>query len=132
MPDTGPGPVWRAGASETWPVGHTGINALGLQLSRLEPEPDRVERGLAQLVLSLVELLRELMERQALRRFEAGALSDEQVEQLGASLFRLAQRMEQLKAVFELSDDDLNLRFGAPGDLLAGTTVRPTDRRDDV
>lgn len=121
MYDTDSVPFWRADACEEWPAGRPISDVLGRQLGRLEPDPDRVERGLAQLVLSLVELLRELMERQALRRFEAGTLSDEQVEQLGASLFRLAQRMEQLKAVFELSDEDLNLRFDAPGDLPAGS-----------
>jgi hypothetical protein len=73
---------------------------------------DRLERGLAQLVLTVVELLRKLMERQALRRVDAGLLEPEQVERLGLALDRLERQMDELKERFEVDDDDLTLRLG--------------------
>jgi hypothetical protein len=85
---------------------------------RIEADPETVERGLAQLVLTLVELLRQLMERQALARMEQGTLDDDQVERLGLTFMRLAERMEELKAEFGLQDTDLNLNLGPLGDLL--------------
>jgi hypothetical protein len=85
---------------------------------RINADPERVERGLAQLVLTLVELLRQLMERQALRRMEQGTLSDEEVERLGETFMKLEQRMEELKREFGLEDRDLNLSLGPLGDLL--------------
>ena len=85
---------------------------------RLDADPENVERGLAQLVLTLVELLRQLMERQALRRVEAGRLDDETVERLGRTLMALEERMEELKATFGLRDEDLNLDLGPLGRLL--------------
>ena len=75
-------------------------------------------RGLAQLVLTLVELLRQLMERQAIRRVEGGGLSDEQIDRLGEALMALEERMEQLKGEFGLRDEDLNLNLGPLGNLL--------------
>lgn len=85
---------------------------------RVDADPERVERGLAQLVLTLVELLRQLMERQALRRMEGGTLTDEEVERLGETFMKLAQRMEELKAEFGLEDRDLNLDLGPLGRLI--------------
>jgi hypothetical protein len=85
---------------------------------RAEPDPDDVARGLAQLVLTLIELLRQLMERQAIRRVDAGGLSEEQVERLGQALMALEQRMEELKEEFGLADEDLNLDLGPLGRLL--------------
>src|SRR5207248_11714609 len=85
---------------------------------RIGADPEKVERGLAQLVLTLIELLRQLMERQALRRMEQGTLDDDQVERLGLTFMRLAERMEELKAEFGLRDSDLNLNLGPLGDLL--------------
>jgi hypothetical protein len=85
---------------------------------RADADPDNVERGLAQLVLTLIELLRQLMERQALRRVEAGDLEDEAVERLGQTLMALADRMEELKRAFGLRDEDLNLNLGPLGRLL--------------
>ena len=86
---------------------------------RIEAE-DRahVERGLAQLVLTLIELVRQLMERQAIRRIEAGGLTDEQIERLGQTLMALEERMEELKEHFELTEGDLNLNLGPLGRLL--------------
>jgi hypothetical protein len=85
---------------------------------RVDADPERVEQGLAQLVLTLVELLRQLMERQALRRMEQGNLTDEQIERLGQTFMKLGQRMEELKREFGLEDQDLNLNLGPLGDLL--------------
>jgi hypothetical protein len=85
---------------------------------RVEADREDVERGLAQLVLTLIELLRQLMERQAIRRVEAGGLSEEQVERLGQALIALEQRMGELKVTFGLADEDLNLDLGPLGKLL--------------
>lgn len=76
------------------------------------------ERGLAGLVLTIVELLRQLMERQALRRLEYGDLSDDQVERLGSTLMMLEQQMTELREHFGLTAEDLNLDLGPLGPLL--------------
>jgi hypothetical protein len=95
------------------------LRRLDGALSRhIDADPENVERGLAQLVLTVVELLRQLMERQALRRVEAGGLSDEQVERLGQTLMLLEQRMGELREVFGLDQDDLNLDLGPLGRLV--------------
>jgi len=86
--------------------------------SRVNADPHNVEKGLAKLVLTLVELLRQLMERQAVRRMEAGSLTDEEVERLGQTFMRLEQRMEELKRSFGLEGEDLNLDLGPLGKLL--------------
>jgi hypothetical protein len=85
---------------------------------RVDADPERVEQGLAQLVLTLVELLRQLMERQALRRMDQGSLTDEEIERLGETFMKLEQRMEQLKREFGLEEKDLNLDLGPLGKLL--------------
>jgi hypothetical protein len=85
---------------------------------RVETDPERLEKGLAHLVLTLIELLRQLMERQALRRIEGGTLSEEEIERLGRTFMALAERMDELKETFGLEDDDLNLNLGPLGDLM--------------
>ena len=85
---------------------------------RVNADPEQVEKGLAQLVLTLVELLRQLMERQALRRIDGGSLTEEQVERLGRTFMELDKRMEELREVFELEEEDLNLNLGPLGNLL--------------
>ena len=85
---------------------------------RIDADPESVERGLAQLVLTVVELLRQLMERQALRRIDGGTLSEEQVERLGRTFMELDKRMEQLRVEFGLEEEDLNLNLGPLGNLL--------------
>jgi CRISPR/Cas system-associated endonuclease Cas1 len=92
--------------------------ASALAKNRINADPERVERGLAQLVLTVVELLRQLMERQALRRIEGGRLDDEQVERLGTALMLLEQRMEELKTEFGLDEEDLNMNLGPLGNLV--------------
>jgi Gas vesicle protein K len=85
---------------------------------RLNADPEGLEKGLAQLVLTLVELLRQLMERQALRRIEADTLTEEEVERLGRTFIALSERMDELKRVFGLADEDLNLDLGPLGTLM--------------
>ncbi|NDJ61860.1 MAG: hypothetical protein GYB67_12090 [Chloroflexi bacterium] len=85
------------------------------------PGPEAVsgsERGLAQLVLTLVELLRELMERQAVRRMDNDTLTDAEIERMGECFLQISARMEELKTLFELTDADLNLDLGPLGNLL--------------
>lgn len=81
-------------------------------------DPETAERSLVALVLTVVELLRQLMERQAIRRFDQGGLTDDQVEQVGATLMALDQRMGELCDYFDLTRDDLNLDLGPLGPLL--------------
>jgi hypothetical protein len=85
---------------------------------RIDADPENVERGLAQLVLTVVELLRQLMERQALRRIDGGTLTDEEVERLGAAFLALDRRMTELREQFGLEAEDLNLDLGPLGRLL--------------
>ncbi|MGW2021720.1 gas vesicle protein K [Streptomyces decoyicus] len=85
---------------------------------RVSTDPDTVERDLIKLVLTLVELLRQLMERQALQRVDAGDLTEEQEERLGATLMILHDRMVELCAQYDLSMKDLNLDLGPLGTLL--------------
>lgn len=85
---------------------------------RLDIDPEKVERGLAKLVLTIVELLRRLMESQAVRRMDQGTLTDEEIERLGQAFSLLEARMEDLKKVFGLEDEELNLDLGPIGKLL--------------
>lgn len=85
---------------------------------RIDADPESVERGLVTLVLTLVELLRQLMERQALRRVDAGSLTDEQVEKIGWTLMALDARMAELREHFGLDPEDLNIDLGPLGPLL--------------
>lgn len=86
---------------------------------RIDADPESVERGLVALVLTLVELLRQLMERQALRRVDAGDLSDAQIERIGTTLMLLEEKMEELREHFGLTPEDLNIDLGPLGPLLA-------------
>ena len=85
---------------------------------RIDADPESVERGLVTLVLTLVELLRQLMERQALRRVDQGTLSDDQIERIGSTLMALESRMAELRNHFGLAPEDLNLDLGPLGPLL--------------
>ncbi|MBS1165395.1 MAG: gvpK [Proteobacteria bacterium] len=85
---------------------------------RVDLDPDRVEQGLVRLVLMLVELLRQLVERQAIRRVEGGTLTEEEIERLGLTLLRLEAKMVELKHQFGLDDEDLTLRLNLPLDEL--------------
>jgi hypothetical protein len=84
----------------------------------INADPEGVEKGLAKLVLTVIELLRRLMERQALRRVEGGSLSDAEIERLGETFLKLEQRMQELKVAFGLENEELNLNLGPLGDLM--------------
>mgnify|MGYP000330230258 CR=1 FL=1 len=85
---------------------------------RLEVDKDKVEQGLAKLVLTLIELIRRLMEKQAITRMDNDSLTDEQIEDLGETFMKLDEKMDELKEVFSLTDEDLNLNLGPLGDLM--------------
>ena len=86
--------------------------------SRINVDPEGVEQGLAQLVLTLVEFVRQLLERQAVRRMEGGGLSDEEVERVGLALMKLEEKVHELADQFGLRPSDLNINLGPIGDLL--------------
>lgn len=86
--------------------------------ARVDADEEKLERGLAQLVMTVIELLRQLMERQAVHRMEAESLTPEEVERLGKTFMALAERMDELKEAFGLSDEDLNLDLGPLGNLM--------------
>ncbi|MFG2819593.1 gas vesicle protein K [Kitasatospora sp. NPDC048365] len=86
---------------------------------RIALDPDTVGRDLASLVLSVVELIRQLMERQALRRIDQGDLDDDRIEEIGLTLMALEERMADLRERFDLTPDDLNIDLGPLGHLLA-------------
>lgn len=85
---------------------------------RVEVDREGVERGLASLVLTIVELLRQLMERQAIRRVDQGDLTEDQIERIGLTLMALEERMAELREHFGLSPEDLNIDLGPLGPLL--------------
>ena len=107
-------------------AGHPDLDLFGDELNRLDgalrrrvnADRDNLEKGLAQLVLTLIELLRQLMERQALRRIDGGSLTPDEVERLGETFMLLEERMEELKEAFGLEDEDLNLDLGPLGQLM--------------
>ncbi len=79
---------------------------------RIVTDPEKVERDLARLVLSVIELLRQLLEKQATRRVESGVLSEEEIERLGLTLLKLESRMGELKGAFGLQGRELTLDLG--------------------
>ena len=106
----------------------TAVNDLKRQLEqtaqgtveRIDCNSETLEQGLAKLVLGLIELLRRLLERQAIRRMEGGSLSDEQVEEMGSALMKLEQKVGEMAAQFGLRPEDLNLGIGI-GNLSSGS-----------
>ena len=84
---------------------------------RWNADPDDVQRSVVKLVLTLVELLRKLMERQAIRRMENGTLTDEEVERVGTALMKLEETLVDLAKRFDLSPEELNLELGPLGKL---------------
>jgi hypothetical protein len=79
---------------------------------RIAADSEAIENGLAKLVLSIIELIRRLLEKQALRRMDAGNLTDEEIERLGNALMKLEEKMTELKRAFGLRDEDLNVNLG--------------------
>ncbi len=85
--------------------------------NRLSIDPDNLRQGLGQLVLTLVKLLHELLERQAIRRIEGGSMTDKQIEDVGFTLMRQAEEIQRLSREFDLTDADLNIDLGPIGRL---------------
>jgi hypothetical protein len=82
---------------------------------RVAADPEATERGLAGLVLAIIDLVRQLLERQAVRRMEGGSLSEEEIERLGQALMGLEERVAELRDVFGLSPEDLDLPIDLSG-----------------
>lgn len=105
------------------PAGLTAEEAAALHAiaralpERINADPEHVEQGLARLVLTVIELLREVLEHQAIRRMDGGSLTDAEVERVGLALLKLNHRMDELKAIFGLTDEDLNIDLGPLGRL---------------
>jgi hypothetical protein len=92
--------------------------AAGRPPTRWNANPDDVQRSVAQLVLTLVEFIRKLLERQAIRRMEAGTLTESQTEEVGRALMTLEETVREIAAKFGVSVDDLNLELGPVGKLM--------------
>lgn len=105
--------VMRPGA---FPAGF--LSSATAEPGRLNLKPDDAKNGLGQLVLTLVKLLHELLEKQAIRRIEAGSLSELEIERLGITLMKQAQEIDRLRKAFNLEDEDLNIDLGPLGRLL--------------
>jgi hypothetical protein len=90
----------------------------GILPERVNVDPEGLEQGLAKLVLTLVEFLRQLLERQAIRRMDGGTLTDDEIERVGVALMRLEQKVGELAEAFGLDPDDLNIGLGPIGKLL--------------
>ena len=104
---------------------HLGLGSLDVFSEILEPrhspekiniQPEKIEQGLVKLVLSLVELLRQLLERQSIRRMEGGTLTEEEIERLGTTLMRLEEKVKEIQEHFQI--DDLNINLGPLGNLI--------------
>ena len=86
------------------------LDRLGMALRRrVNTDPEHLEKGLAALVLTLIDIVRELMERQAVRRIEGGTLTGDEIERLGQTFMKLQQRLDELRRDFGLEEDDLRL-----------------------
>lgn len=86
--------------------------------ARIDASPDDIESGVSQLVLTLVEFVRQVLEHQAVRRMEGGTLSEDEMERLGLALMRLEERLDVVREVFGLEKEDLNIDLGPLGRLL--------------
>jgi hypothetical protein len=94
------------------------LNELSRSLpDRINAQPDSAGQELGRLVLTLVEVVRKVLEHQAVRRMDSGTLSPEEIEKLGLALLRLSERMNELKAAFGLRDEDLDIDLGPLGRL---------------
>ncbi|MHC1713323.1 MAG: gas vesicle protein K [Solidesulfovibrio sp.] len=95
----------------------SGAQSGGLQGNRLHLDGEKVKNGLGQLVLTLVKLVHELLEQQAIRRIEGGSLSEREIERLGLALMQQGKEIDRLRKEFGLEEDDLNLDLGPLGRL---------------
>jgi hypothetical protein len=99
-------------------IGRKKTTTRGEKASRLNLDKTSLKNGLGQLVLTVVKLLHELLERQAIRRVEAGTLTESEIERIGVTLMRQAQEIDRLRREFNLEEEDLNLDLGPLGKLL--------------
>jgi hypothetical protein len=90
----------------------------GILPERVDVDPEGIDNGLAKLVLTLVEFLRQLLEKQAVRRMEGGTLTDEEVERMGLALMRLEQKVQEMARAFGVDPTDLNIGLGPLGRLI--------------
>jgi actin-like ATPase involved in cell morphogenesis len=90
----------------------------GILPGRIEVNPDEVQQGLAKLVLTLIEFVRRVLERQAIRRMEGGTLTEGEIERMGLALMQLEEQLQTFKAQFGLTDEDLALNLGPLGELM--------------
>ena len=109
-------PMSRQGGTENEPAEGGPAQLMAGIPSKVNIDPEKVEQGLAKLVLTIVELIRQLLEKQAIRRVESGSLSDEEIQRLGITLMRLETKMDELKKHFRI--DDLNINLGPLGNLV--------------
>jgi len=93
-------------------------NVAAARLPRWNADPEDVRRSVLKLVLTLVELIRQLLERQAIRRMEAGTLTDDETENVGLALMRLQETVLELAKQFDIAPDELNLDLGSIGKLI--------------
>ena len=100
------------------PIGAEPARHIRTLPQRIETDAESVQRDLLRLVLTVVELVRQLMEKQALRRVDSGDLTDDQIEALGTGLMHLESAMRELRERYGLTQEDLNLDLGPLGSLL--------------
>src|SRR3990170_4667726 len=106
--------VMRAGGSS---LPARPVDAPGREAGRLNLNPDDVKNGLGRLVLTLIKLLHELLEKQAVRRIEAGSLTETEIDRLGITLMRQSREIDRLRRAFNLEDEDLTIDLGPLGRL---------------
>jgi hypothetical protein len=94
------------------------LSAAGQSPLRWNANPEDVQRSVAQLVLTLVDFIRKLLERQAIRRMEGGTLTEQQIEDVGRALMRLEETIHDIAAKFGIKPEDLNLDLGPVGKLV--------------
>src|SRR5262245_66599428 len=110
MPKSNPDAPDTPGADPSDEAATAALHAIARSLpDRINADPERVEQGLARLVLTVIELLRKVLEHQAVRRMDGGSLSEAEIERLGLALMRLNERMDELKVVVDLTDDELKI-----------------------
>jgi len=100
------------------PTNRTSSKAKQTSSRRLNIDAEKTKNGLAQLVLTVVKLLHELLEKQAIHRIDGGGLTDAEVERLGFTLMRQSEEITRIAHEFDLESDDLNLDLGPLGKLL--------------
>jgi hypothetical protein len=116
--NTPPHPEYGQGEHDAEELPTAALEALARALpERINADPEKVEQGLARLVLTVIELIRKVLEHQAVRRMDGGTLSEAEIETLGLALLRLEERMGELKSTFGLTDADLDIDLGPLGRL---------------